>query len=167
MHKKVLSEQSLYHGMINMPKDWDIDRNELALYSLESKLYNSEFRFSKTWDKLNCYIKDHFRVRQNLFLINKKTWSNIYKPNETSEPLLQINPTELKNSPDFILLYGVKSEDCKVTIYYDDNRRKGKTWTIPLIDNKFIMFPSSNRYFIKNNQKDNINFILTITYEYV
>ena len=27
MQKQVLSEQSLYHGKVNMPKDWDIDRN--------------------------------------------------------------------------------------------------------------------------------------------
>ena len=167
MQKKVLSEQALYHGDVNMPKDWDINRDELSLYTLESKLLNTQFKFSITWDKLNTYIKDHFLVKHNLTLINKKTWANIYKPNETTPPLLQVDPVDLRNSPDFTLLYGTKAEDCRVTIYYDDNRRKGRSWTIPLKDNKFIMFPSSNTYFIRNNQKENLNFIQTITYEYV
>ena len=30
MQKKVLSEQSLFYGDINMPKYWDIDRNKLT-----------------------------------------------------------------------------------------------------------------------------------------
>jgi hypothetical protein len=29
MHKKVLSEVSLYYGDVAMPKDWDIDQNKL------------------------------------------------------------------------------------------------------------------------------------------
>jgi len=74
---------------------------------------------------------------------------------------------DLINSPDFTLLYGTKVEDCRVTICYDDNRRKGRSWTIPLKNNKFIMFPSSNIYFIRNSQKENLNFVQTITYEYV
>lgn len=167
MHKKILSEQALYYGDVNMPKDWDIDRNELSLFILQSELKNLEFPFSKTWDKLNTYIKDHIRVKYNLNLINKETWGNIYKPTQVTPPLLQINKVDLKNSPDFILLYGLKVKDCKVAIYYEDNRRKGRSWTIPLTDNKFVMFPSTNMYFIKNSQEDSLNFIQTITYEYI
>ena len=44
-----------------------------------------------------------------LILINKETWGNIYKPAETTIPLLNIdNLVDLRNSPDFTLLYGVK-----------------------------------------------------------
>lgn len=167
MHKKILSEQALYYGDVNMPKDWDIDRNELSLFILQSELKNLKFPFSKTWDKLNTYIRDHIKVKYSLNLINKRTWGNIYKPTQLTPPLLQINKVDLKNSPDFVLLYGLKAEDCKVTIYYEDNRRKGRSWTIPLTDNKFVMFPSTNMYFITNSQKNNLNFIQTITYEYI
>ena len=31
----------------------------------------------------------------------------MYKPEEVSIPLLNIDPVDLKNSPDFTLLYGV------------------------------------------------------------
>ena len=44
-------------------------------------------------------------------------------------------------------------------IHYEDNRRKGRTWDISLTNNKFIMFPSTNMYYLTNNQKDSLNFI--------
>ena len=86
---------------------------------------------------------------------------------ELSPPLLNINPVDLRNSPDYVLLYGVKIEDCMVRIYYDDNRRKGGSWDIELKNNMFIMFPSTNMYHITNNQKDSLNFIQTMTYEFI
>ena len=165
MQKKVLSEQAIYYGDVTMPKDWEIDRNELSNYILQSNIRNSEFLFSRTWSKLNKYIIEHIRLRHKLDLQNKKTWGNIYKPTETTIPLLHINPVDLQNSPDFVLLYGVLIEECNVTIHYDNNRKKGNTWNIPLENNKFIMFPSTNMYYITNNQKRSLNFVQTITYD--
>ena len=91
----------------------------------------------------------------------------MYKPQETTIPLLNIDPVDLRNSPDYTLLYGVKVKNCMVRIYYEDNRRKGKSWDIPLENNKFIMFPSNCMYYLTNNQKDSLNFVKTITYEYI
>jgi hypothetical protein len=91
----------------------------------------------------------------------------MYKPNQQTIPLLNIDPVDLRNSPDFVLLYGVKVKDCMVRIHFDDNRRKGRSWDIPLTDNQFIMFPSTNMYYITNNQKDSLNFIQTIKYLYL
>ncbi len=46
-----------------------------------------------------------------------------------------------------------------------------KTLIIPIMEklenNKFIMFPSTQMYYITNNQKDSLNFILTTTYEFI
>ena len=151
MQKKVLSEQAIYYGDVKMPEYWEIDRNKLSFDTLESKLLDSEFPFSRTWDKLNTYIIDHVRVKHNITLVNKKTWADIYKPTETTKPLLNVDPIDLRNSPDFTLLYGLKVKDCMVRIYYEDNRRKGRSWDIPLTNNKFIMFPSTNVYYLTNN----------------
>ena len=41
------------------------------------------------------------------------------------------------------------------------------SWDIPLTNNRFIMFPSTNMYYLTNNQKDSLNFVQTITYEYI
>mgnify|MGYP003640160768 FL=1 len=166
MEKKVLSEIALYYGDVSMPKDWEIDPIELAHYILQYQIDNKKFSFSRTWDKLNTYIREHIRLEYNIKLINKKTWGNIYSPHETTPSLLDVDPIDLKHSPDYTLLYGVKVDNCCVKICYDDNKRKGRTWTIPLSNNKFIMFPSTNMYSIINNQKDSLNFIQTITYEF-
>jgi hypothetical protein len=167
MQKKVLTEQSLFYGDVSMPKDWEIDRIELSHHILHSSLNDQELQFSKTYDKLNTYMRDFIGAKHNINLVNKSTWGNIYKPNETTIPLLNIDPVDLRNSPDFTMLYGVKVEGCMVRIYYDDNRRKGRSWDIELKNNMFIMFPSTNMYYITNNQKDSLNFVQTITYEYI
>ena len=167
MQKKVLTEQALYFGDVAMPKDWDIDREKLQEDILKSNLTDSTFPFSKTFDMLNTYMRDHFNVKYERVLINKSTWGNIFKPKETSLPIKNIDPIDLRNSPDYTLLYGVKVKNCMVRIYYDDNRRAGRSWDVPLTDNKFLMFPSTNMYNITNNQNESLNFIQTITYEFI
>jgi len=167
MQKKVLTEQSIYFGDVSMPKHWEIDRTELAHHILHSSLTNQELQFSKTYSKLNTYMQDFINLKYKINLVNKSTWGNIYKPNETTIPLLNIDPVDLRNSPDFTMLYGVKVKNCMVRIHYEDNRRKGRSWDIELKNNQFIMFPSTNMYYITNNQKDSLNFVQTITYEYI
>ena len=167
MQKKVLTEQALYFGDVAMPKGWDIDRDKLSGDILQSSFTNREFPFSRTWDMLNTYMRDHIGLEYGINLVNKNSWGDIYKPNQISKPLLDVDPVDLRNSPDFTLLYGVKVDKCWVKIHYEDNRRKGRSWDIPLTNNQFIMFPSTNMYYITNEQKNSLNFIQTITYEYI
>jgi len=167
MHKKVLSEIALHYGTIDMPKGFEIDRDKLQSDILSSQIKNSTFPYSRDWDKLNTYMREHINVEHHFTLINKETWGNMYKPKEVSVPLLNIDPVDLKNSPDYTFLYGVNVKDCSVRIHYEDNRRKGRSWDIPLNNNQFIMFPSTNMYYLTNNQKDSLNFVQTITYEYI
>jgi hypothetical protein len=167
MQKKVLSEQSLFFGDVDMPKGFEIDQEKLTNDILQSNFNTKEFPFSRTWDMLNTYMRDFIGLDYGINLVNKSTWGNIYKPNETTIPLLNIDPVDLRNSPDFTMLYGVKVKDCMVRIHYEDNRRKGRSWDIELKNNMFIMFPSTNMYYLTNNQKDSLNFVQTITYEYI
>ena len=166
MHKEVLTEQSIYFGNVSMPIHWEIDRIELSHHILHSSLTNKKLQFSKTYNKLNTYIKEFINVEYNINLINKNTWGTIYKPHQVSPPLLNVDPVDLRNAPDFTLLYGVNVKDCMVRIHYEDNRRKGRSWDIELTDNKFIMFPSTNMYYLTNTQKNSLNFVQTITYDY-
>lgn len=166
MEKKVLSQQLLFYGDVSMPEGFHINKNELAKNIFESKIQNKEF-FTKSFDKLNTYIRDHMGVKHDLVLVNKKTWGSVYKPKTLTPPLQEVDPVDLKNSPDYVLLYGVEVKNCNVTIFYDDNRRKNRSHTIELVDNKFIMFPATNTYIISNEQQDYLNLIQTITYEFV
>ena len=167
MQKKVLTEQSLFYGDIDMPKGFEIDQEKLTNDILQSTFNTKEFPFSRTWDMLNTYMRDFIGLDYNINLVNKNSWGDIYKPNQTSKPLLNVDPVDLRNSPDFTMLYGVKVDKCWVKIYFDDNRRKGRSWDIELKNNMFIMFPSTNTYIISNDQKESLNFIQTITYEYI
>ena len=167
MQKKVLSEQALYYGDVAMPKGFEIDRDKLQSDTLKSQINNKDFPYSREWDKLTTYLREHINVEYGFTLINKETRGNVYKPKEISIPLLNIDPTDLKNSPDYVMLYGVNVKDCSVRIHYDDNRRAGRSWDISLKNNQFIMFPSMQMYYITNNQKDSLNFILTITHEFI
>ena len=167
MQKKVLSEVALYYGDVAMPKGFEIDRDKLQSDILRSHINNKEFPYSREWDKLNTCLREHINVEYDFQLVNKETWGNVYKPKEISIPLLNIDPVDLRNSPDYTLLYGVNVKDCSVRIHYDDNRRAGRSWDIPLKNNQFIMFPSMQMYYITNNQKDSLNSILTITHEFI
>lgn len=168
MQKKVLSEIDMYYGTVDMPKGWDIDRQKLTEDILNSNLYGKEFPFSRNWDMLNTYMRDHVHVNYGIKLVNTGTFGDIYKPNEKSDPLLQVDPVDLRNAPDYVFLYGVnvKKDSCYVKIWYDDNRRKGRSWDVPIENNKFILFPSTQQYQISANKSDGLNFILTTTYQY-
>ena len=146
--RKYYLKTALYFGDVAMPKDWDIDRDKLQNEILKSNVTDSPLPFSKTFDILNTYIREHIGVEYNVNLVNKDMWGNTYKPQETTIPLLNIDPIDLRHSPDFTLLYGVKVKDCMVRIHYEDNRRKGRSWDIPLSNNKFIMFPSTCMYYL-------------------
>ena len=167
MHKKVLSEIGLYYGDVAMPKGFEINRDKLQTDILSSNIKDSKFPYSREWDKLTTYLREHINLEYDFTLINKRTWGNVYKPKEISIPLLNIDPVDLRNSPDYTLLYGVNVKDCSVRIHYDDNRRAGRSLDIPLTNNQFIMFPSTQLYYITNNQKDSLNFILTTTHEFI
>ena len=166
MRKKVLSEIGLYSGQVEMPKGFEIDRDKLQEDTLKSQINNKEFSGSRAWNMLNTYVREHINLEYGFSLVNKKTWGNVYKPQEISVPLLNIDPVDLRNAPDYTLLYGVNVKDCSVRIHYDANRRAGRSWDMPLTNNKFIMFPSTQMYYITNTPKDSLNFILTITHEF-
>jgi hypothetical protein len=169
MQKKVLSEIDVYFGQIKMPKGFEIDREKLCVDILLFTNYNDQFPFSRSWDMLQTYLREHINLEYGVKLVPKKTLGNIYYPNQYSHSLLQLDLVDLRNSPDYVMLYGVNvgKDSCKVFIEYDDNRRKGRSLEILLNDNDFVMFPSTQRYHVTANTSEQLNFILTTTYEFI
>ena len=181
MHKKVLTEVDLYTGEIQMPKGFDIDRDKIRNDIIESFVKKNRINtnpqayafddyvvpYSQPLQWMQDYVRDHWRLDYNRTLVQKNMHGNVMHPKEKSWTRNQVEPVDLRNSPDYTLLYGVKVKDCMVKIHYEDNRRKGRSWDIPLTNNQFIMFPSTNMYYLTNNQKDSLNFVQTITYEYI
>jgi len=167
IEKNILSKIDLYSGKILMPKGFEIKKDILQNDIIKHNLNDCPFPFSREWDKLNTYLNEHIRVEYKFNLINKLTTGYMFKPNEVSYPEKDIDELDLRNSPDYTMLYGVSLNNCLIKIYYDDNRRKNRSWDIKLNDNEFIIFPSTQQYVITNNQKDKLNLILKITYEYI
>ena len=71
MKKKVLSEIGLYYGDVAMPKGFEIDRDKLQSDILKSQIKNKEFPYSREWDKLNTYLREHINVEYGFQLVNK------------------------------------------------------------------------------------------------
>ena len=165
--QKLLSKIDLYTGTISMPKGFEIDSAVLKKNILIHNIQDCPFPFSIEWDKLNTYLREHINLEYGFNLINKLTTGLMFKPNESNFPECENNKVDLRNSPDYVMLYGVDLENTNVRIYYDDNRRAGRSWDIKLENNEFIMFPSTLIYHISNNQKDRLNFVLKTTYEYI
>jgi len=180
MQKKVLSEIDLYIDTVHVIK---IDRKKikndiLSSFASEKRLSKNkkdysyqdfEVPFSQPLQWLKDYLRDHFRVESHRTLIDKKEWGNIYNTDESSIARHQVEPLLLKESPDYTCIYGVDvaKDSSELVIEYDDNRRKNGTWHIPLTDNQFIIFPSTQRYFISQNKGKQMNIFLTMTYEYI
>ena len=87
MQKKVLTEVDLYYGEIDMPKGFEIDRDQIKNDIIESyvklnrvsdnsqnyKFTDYTFSFSKPLQWLQDYMRDHFRVdhMRTLVVCNK------------------------------------------------------------------------------------------------
>ena len=72
MQKKILTEISLYFGKVNMPKGFEIEQDILCDDILKSNQTDSEFPFSRNWDKLNTYIIEHINLEHEIKLVNRK-----------------------------------------------------------------------------------------------
>ena len=184
MDKKVLSEIALYYGVVKMPKGFDIDSKKLCQDILDagSKGYkrNKEGLLyfknkdcimppSVQFDMLDKYVIEHIREKYKLILQLNNCHGNIYQPQQQSYLRNQVNPLSLLDSPDFTMLYAVDVglNSCKVIIEYNDNRRADRTWHVSMKNNHFIMFPSTQKYFITPNQSKQLNIFLTISYEFI
>jgi len=180
MQKKVLSEIDLYIDRVHVI---NIDRAKIkndiiTSFVSEKRLsqnkkdysyHDFKIPFSKPLQWLQDYLRDHILADYGKTLITTKEWGNVYSPYQSSISRNQVDLSDLRNSPDYTCLYGVDvtTDSCELVIEYDDNRRKNRTWHIPLKDNQFIIFPSTQRYFISQNKSKQMNIFLTLTYEYI
>ena len=68
MQKKVLTEQALYYGDVDMPKDWDIDRDKLSGDILQSVILKQRFSILKNLGYVK-YIYARFTLVLSMVLI--------------------------------------------------------------------------------------------------
>ena len=183
MQKKVLTEVDLYTGEISMPKGFEINRDKIKNDILKSfvtsdrisnnprnySYKNYKVPFSQPLQWLQDYMRDHWKVEYGFTLVPKDMHGKILHPKEKSVLMHSVDPVDLRNSPDYTFIYAVDVEpnSCECIIEYDDNRRKNRTWHLPIKNNDFIMFPATQRYMITENTSNKLNTIVVINYEYI
>jgi len=115
------------------------------------------------------YVRDHWRVEYGRTLIPKNMHGKVLNPKEQSVLMHSVDPVDLRNSPDYTLIYGldIEPDSCECIIEYDNNRRKNRTWHLPIKNNEFIMFPATQLYHIENNNNRYLNYIQTILFKWV
>ena len=89
MHKKVLTEQAIYYGDLEMPKNFEIDRPSLGLDVFKFGITN-KFPVSKELDKVNKYIIEYSRAKYKIAIVNKKIEGFMYKPGEITKPVIAL-----------------------------------------------------------------------------
>ena len=184
MQKVVLSEIDCISGFIESPKGFEINRDVIKNDIIKSYInedriskkekdftyYDYKVNFSQPLQWYKDYLRDHFRIEHNKTLIPKLDFGIILDKKQQSHNRNLVEPLDLLNAPDYTCIYGVDIDDeeqLEVVIHYDDNRRANRTWHVPLQNNKFIIFPSMQRFFISENKSSKLQTILISTYEYI
>jgi hypothetical protein len=183
MQKKVLTEVDLYTGEISMPKGFEINRDKIKNDIIESFVKKNRVNtnpqtyayedyvlpYSQPLQWMQDYMRDHWKAEYGFTLLEKDKHGKVLIPNEKSFLRHHVDPVDLRNSPDYTFIYGVdvKEGSCECIIEYDNNRRKNRTWHIPIKDNHFIMFPATQRYMFTPNTSNKMNTIGVINYEFI
>lgn len=183
MHKKVLSEIDLYFGMVDMPKYFEINREELKSNLLSSVLKDKYFSNSsvistpfdykmlngKAFTMLNTYLIENFRLKHEVNIINSFNFGSIFNEKESSITKNLVNEHDLSSSPDYTCIYGIELEkqSQQLIIEYPNKRLKENFFSTELKNNEFIIFPSTLKYFFTRNISNQTNTYLTIAYNIV
>ena len=183
MQKKVLTEVDLYCGSIDMPKGFEINRKKIADTALESfskgarvtnnrRSYEYEdyqLPYSQPLQWVQDYLRDHWNLEYHYTLVEKNLHVKLLRPKTKSFLRNHVDPLDLRNAPDYTFIYAVDVEpdSFECIVEYDDNRRKGRTWHVPLKNNDFVMFPSTQKYMFTENKSNKLNIIVVINYEYI
>ena len=183
MNKKVLSEIDLYFGTVDMPKYFEINRNELKSNLLSSVIEDKCFKNScvvsnpfdyemlngKAFTMLNTYIIENFFLKNKYNIINSFNFGNIFKEKESSINKNLVNEHNLSSSPDYTCIYGIDVEKYSqlLIIEYPNKRLRENFFQIELKNNEYIIFPSTLKYFFTRNTSDKTNTYLTTAYNIV
>ena len=175
MYKSILNEEAVYYDFINCPKGFEINREKIKhgiMYGyinnkhVQNKQYPVEHRLHL--DYLNSYITDFVKLKENfkLEIFLKEKFSYILNHNEKIERKNHFDSFNIQNSPTYVLIYGIELEEksSNLIIHHSYKKTPNSTRTIPMQNNKFIMFPAHLDYEITNNTSKLNGFYLVNLY---
>ena len=178
MFKKVLSEIDMYYGDVKMPKGFEINRKLIKgeiIYNsvMSNEIKNTEYEDYKIKDTtilypLHTYLTDFMNLKFKKSIYYIDSWGTVVYPGQQTMIRDTLNPISLDLSADYTIVYGVDihGKENNLVIKYDQNRRAGRSWVIPMDNNKFVMFPSTCKYYITKNLSNTLNTYLGFTFNY-
>ena len=179
MNKKILSEINLFEGEIVLPKNHQVDRYKIKSDILQSKLENKTvssnpyaFSFcdysiesSIPLNLIRSTVAEKLQVYHKIVVEPRLSFGNVFDPKQQSFFRNMIDPVNIKESPDYVMIYGVEvDKNASVVLEIKDRRGVNKLSVYPISNNHFIMFPAYLRFFINENQSFQTNIFLTTTY---
>ena len=150
MERKELSNLELFVGVFKTEKSL-IEFDEIKEHLLKStardifkekRLNGVPLKWEKNIHWLYEYIKDQF-IKYDL----------------SRQIINDINIYDLYGSPDYTILFPINGK-ATVSLFYDDNRHKDKSWHVDIEKNKYIIFNSTIKYDISRNEEKENRFIL-------
>lgn len=176
MEKINLSSTNLYYGFV--PRLVKLNLNEIQkniIKNQSKKIILDKFDLKNHYlyydweinlDYLVAYIINFINIDHNktFYLTNKFGFQSfVINPEELIQSHNFFDNYDIKNSPDYTLIFCVKNEETPINFYldYTDHRDKDRIHKISLETNKFIIFNSDLKFRTeKNKNKDNSYFLL-------
>lgn len=172
MEKKVLSEIDIYSGEIKIPLDYKINRKEIfssILYNCFIKL--NKFNFDNTFKVdgsqplgwYNDYIVDHVFLNYNFRIETVNQYGILLYPGDS---LSLRNENNFNSVVDYTALYGIEvPKNSSKFILNFKKRNMSKTHVEEIYDNKFIIFPSTEDYYLTKNNSSSLICCLVSNYQ--
>ena len=162
-----------------MPKHYEINRHEIKADILYSKLNqktisNNPYHYSfsdyevttsKTLNLLRSYINENLKIKYNLTLSPRLSFGNIFEPKQQSFFRNLIDPLNINDSSDYVMIYGVDLDrDASIVIEKIGKKGIKELVTFKINNNNFLLFPSHLKFFINENTSFQDNVFLSTTY---
>jgi len=116
-----------------------------------------------TW--LTDYIEGQYLLKTKVTLWPKEISVMVHNKGEGSIKRHHLDYANLKDSPDLVMLYFLETDKNDLIIEYDNGRKKGCYWTLPIEQNKYVLFNSHLEYYLKPNTSGKQRIVLRVTYE--
>ncbi len=116
-----------------------------------------------TW--LMDYIEGQYLLKEKITLWPKEISVIVHDKGEGSIKRHHLDYSDLKGSPDLVMLYFLETDKNNLIVEYDEGRKKGCYWSLPVENNKYVLFNSHLEYYLKPNTADKQRIVLRVTYE--
>lgn len=170
MKKELLFENSVYWGDIPLDIS-NISNTKIKNIILENFVkknfinnYNDiSISNDEQIDRVMVYVKDHYKIYDTTFkLVRQNTFAQIYEKNEFSIKRNHADFLNLKESPNFTIMYCVEvnDEQDEIIIEFDCYKLKNQYFNCPLKKGRFFMWPSNLNYYSYQNRSDDLKVLL-------